>query len=74
MALTLRVLTPCSGTAGLSHSCDKVGSGGQPIYGDYAGKPIAFCCKDSAKAFGSALARGKEPDGPTNPCELARAG
>jgi YHS domain-containing protein len=39
----MNTLCPVSG--------DEVGSVGKPIYADYGGKPIAFCCKACAKKF-----------------------
>jgi YHS domain-containing protein len=32
-------------------SGDKVGSVGKPVYAEYHGKKIAFCCKDCVKKF-----------------------
>jgi YHS domain-containing protein len=32
-------------------SGDTVGSVGKPVYAEYHGKKIAFCCKDCAKKF-----------------------
>lgn len=32
-------------------SGDKVGSVGKPVYVEYHGKRIAFCCKDCVKKF-----------------------
>jgi YHS domain-containing protein len=32
-------------------SGDTVGSVGKPIYGEYQGTPVAFCCKDCARKF-----------------------
>jgi len=32
-------------------SGDTDGSVGKPVYGDYRGKSIAFCCKDCARKF-----------------------
>ena len=32
-------------------SGDKVGSLGRPVYAEYHGKKIAFCCKDCVKKF-----------------------
>ena len=39
----MNTLCPVSG--------DPVGSVGKPVYADYGGKAIAFCCKGCAKKF-----------------------
>jgi YHS domain-containing protein len=40
---TINTVCPVSG--------DTVGSVGKPVYAEYHGKKIAFCCKDCAKKF-----------------------
>ena len=32
-------------------SGDRVGSVGKPVYAEYHGKKVAFCCKDCVKKF-----------------------